>query len=104
MNNDLSRSVYDGMDGRLREEFNRGEEGSSSVNAAYRILSQKAENAGEVFKPLLSSLLWLTERLRVACAAKVLVRVLRDRVHVSPFKRRTPFAQDEFNLRGLGVF
>ena len=30
MKDDLSRSVYDGMDGDLREELNRGEEGSSS--------------------------------------------------------------------------
>ena len=36
---DCSWNFYDGMDGCLREVFNRGEEGSGRVNAAYLILS-----------------------------------------------------------------
>ena len=54
VNDDLPRSVYDRMDGCLREEFNRVNWVRAVANAAYRILSQKAENTREVFKPLLS--------------------------------------------------
>ena len=31
VNDNFPRSIYDGMDGCLREEFSRGEEGSSRV-------------------------------------------------------------------------
>ena len=72
------------------------------VNVAYLVLSHEAGNTCEVLKPLLSGLVWLTERSRKGCVAIVLVQLLRDKVQVLLFETLTPFAY-EFDLWGIGI-
>jgi len=72
-------------------------------NAAYLVPSHETKNTPEVFKPLLSGLLWYTKRSWVMGVTIVLVQILRDMGQVPVFESPTPFV-DEIDLWGGGAF
>lgn len=68
----------------------------------YIVLGPDAEEPRNIFKPLLSVLLWLTERSRVSDVAIVLVQEFRDKVYILRYECLSPFL-DEFGLWGIGA-
>ena len=102
VNDDLSRGIYDGMDGFLRRGLNDGE-GVSANDLTYLLLGPKAENPCNMFKPLLSGLLWLPKRSRVKNMAIILVQALCDKVQVLVAECMCPF-EDKFGLWRIGAF
>ena len=68
----------------------------------YLEVGPKADNTCELLEPLLSCLLWPTERSRVGGMAIVLVQDLGDKVQVPLSEPLAPFAH-EFDLRRFGV-
>ena len=96
VNDDLSRGIYDGMDGFLRRGLNDGE-GVSANDLAYLLLGPKAENPRNMFKPLLSGLFWPAEGSRVSDLAIILVQALRDEIRVFLFECLAPCV-DKFEL------
>ena len=96
VNDDLSRGIYDGMDGFLRRGLNDGE-GVPANDVTYLLLGPKAENPCNMFKPLLSGLLWPANGSRVSNMAIVLVQALRDEIRVFLFECLAPCV-DKFEL------
>ena len=69
---------------------------------AYLEVGPKADNSCELLEPLISCLLWPTERSRVGGMTIVLVQDLGDKVQVSLSEPLAPFVH-EFDLRGFGA-
>jgi len=73
------------------------------TNTTHLTVGPKADNARGMFKPLLSSNLWLTERSWVIRVTIVLVQALRNKGHIPFFESLVPL-EHEFDLRGIGIF
>jgi len=74
-----------------------------TTNITHIVVGPKAENARDMFKPLLSGLLWPTNRSRVGCVAIVLVQGLCDKAQVPLLESPVPF-KHKFDLWGIGGF
>ena len=103
MSDDLSRSLYDRVDGRLREGLSHREWGLVAANTTYLVLCPEADDPRERFKPLLSALLWPTCRSRIGDMAIILVQGLRNNVQIYLFESMTPLVH-ESDLWGFGAF
>lgn len=74
-----------------------------TTNIAYLVLSPEIRYLRDVFKPLLSGLLWLPKRSRVKNMAIILVQALCDKVQVLVAECMCPF-EDKFGLWRIGAF
>jgi len=102
VDDDLPRSVCNGMDSRLWGDLGT-EEVQAATNVAYLEVGPEAHNPRELFKPLFLGLLWLIKRSRVGDVAVILVQLFRDEVQVPLSESLTPFVH-ELYLRGIQVF
>ena len=73
------------------------------AHTIYLVVGPKADDARDMFKPLLSGSIRLTKRSWVICVAIVLVQALRDKGQVLIFESLAPF-KHELDLRGIGIF
>ena len=103
VSDDLSRSLYYRVDGRLREGLSHREWGLVAANTTYLVLCPEADDPRERFKPLLSALLWPTYRSRIGDMAIILVQGLRNNVQIYLFESMTPLVH-ESDLWGFGAF
>jgi hypothetical protein len=100
VNYDRSWSFHDGMSGRLREGFNRGEEVLQVTT--YLKFCCELHDLPHLFKPLISGALRDTERSGVKDTAEILVQVLCEMVHV-PLVESLYEIVYELELRGYGA-